>query len=453
MKTLSTGLLAAFAASALQAASVQQVIVRQQWPWSTDVKVEYKLAELGAGEYVDLDVKVYDGATLIGDTTAVGSTLRQHIKGNTSGISSATGSFLIDPIGAFGTAKAEMSQFKVQLSASTAPKAMEVIYKIVCLTNGIVTDVTRSDIKNGLYGSYVTDYGQLGEGFTAPLLSEWGEETLIWTGVAADNKYKTTHMVFRKIPAAGKTFTMGNASDSTVSRPAKLTKDYWMGVFEVTQGQMFAAGAGTAQAIDSSCVPANRLYFADFIGWDYRWVPSSNDTYGGLVGKIRTMTTNAGALLDVSVPSAAQWEFAARGGTATGLPTGKTYETDAAKKADIKLIGECYASAAVDVGQFKPNAFGLYDTVGNVSELECDYYVSDAVRTTNYETEQDLEDPLGPKSHTGLISCGGQAYFVNGTDPTSVNVWYRYALYDNTGDVGSHYALAQWVGCRLMIRE
>ena len=27
----------------LQAATVDQVIVRQQWPWSTDVKVEYRV--------------------------------------------------------------------------------------------------------------------------------------------------------------------------------------------------------------------------------------------------------------------------------------------------------------------------------------------------------------------------------------------------------------------------
>ena len=448
MKKFNAFLVSLLATAALNAAVIDQVIVRQQWPWSTDIKVEYRLLEVDAAHPVDLAVKAYNGDVELTLPEAA-------IKGDRYGISDGVGTLVIDPVAAFGTAKVALANFKVKLTVTDSPANInEVIYKIVCLTNGVVTDVTRSDIKNGLYGSYVTDYGQLGDGFTAPLLSEWGEETLVWTGVAADNKYKTTHMVFRKIPAAGKTFTMGNASDPTVSRPAKLTKDYWMGVFEVTRGQMFAAGAGTAEAVASSCVPANNLYFEDFIGWSYRWVPSSNDSYGGLVGKIRTMTTNAGALLDVSVPSAAQWEFAARGGTATGLPTGKTYETDAAKKVDIKLIGECYASEAVDVGQFKPNAFGLYDTVGNVSELECDYYVSDAVRTTNYETEQDLEDPLGPKSHTGQISCGGQAYFVNGADPGSVNVWYRYPLYNaNGGPDGSHYALAKWVGCRLMIRE
>ena len=42
-------------------AVIQQVIVRQQWPWSTDVKVEYKLAEVTAP--VDISVKAFNGET------------------------------------------------------------------------------------------------------------------------------------------------------------------------------------------------------------------------------------------------------------------------------------------------------------------------------------------------------------------------------------------------------
>ena len=53
--------LAAFAAfaTAAQAAKIEQVIVRQQWPWSTDVNVEYKLS--GVTGPVDVAVTAYDG--------------------------------------------------------------------------------------------------------------------------------------------------------------------------------------------------------------------------------------------------------------------------------------------------------------------------------------------------------------------------------------------------------
>ena len=43
-----------------------------------------------------------------------------------------------------------------------------------------------------------------------------------------------------------------------------------------------------------------------------------------------------------------------------------------------------------DVGQKKPNAFGLYDVAGNVSEWVADYYKDD------YYTASPLKDPTGP---------------------------------------------------------
>ena len=43
MKKFNAFLVSVLSAVALNAAVIEQVIVRQQWPWSTDVKVEYKL--------------------------------------------------------------------------------------------------------------------------------------------------------------------------------------------------------------------------------------------------------------------------------------------------------------------------------------------------------------------------------------------------------------------------
>ena len=47
------------AAFSLEAADIGQVIVRQQWPWSTDVKVEYTLSNVT--EPVDVKVRVFNG--------------------------------------------------------------------------------------------------------------------------------------------------------------------------------------------------------------------------------------------------------------------------------------------------------------------------------------------------------------------------------------------------------
>lgn len=40
MKKLVVSLLAALGVQLLPAAVIEQVLVRQQWPWSTDVKIE-----------------------------------------------------------------------------------------------------------------------------------------------------------------------------------------------------------------------------------------------------------------------------------------------------------------------------------------------------------------------------------------------------------------------------
>ena len=50
---------AMMAAASLGAAQIDEVIVRQQWPWSTDVKVEYKIS--GVTSPVNVGVKGYDG--------------------------------------------------------------------------------------------------------------------------------------------------------------------------------------------------------------------------------------------------------------------------------------------------------------------------------------------------------------------------------------------------------
>ena len=54
-----TILAALLASAAAHGAAIEQVIVRQQWPWSTDVKIEYRLS--GVTSPVDISVKAYNG--------------------------------------------------------------------------------------------------------------------------------------------------------------------------------------------------------------------------------------------------------------------------------------------------------------------------------------------------------------------------------------------------------
>ena len=189
------------ACASLNAAVIQQVIVRQQWPWSTDIKVEYKLAEVTNA--VDISVKTYNGDVELGS-----SNLASAITGDIYGISeSGIGQFVIDPVKAFGNQKVAIADFRVELELNdSAANIGEVLYKIFDLTDGSCTDVTRADLLNGKYGTVETDYTAF-TGFNTPV-----SDVVIWTGVTNKEEYATTKLVLRKIPAAGQTFTMGSPS-------------------------------------------------------------------------------------------------------------------------------------------------------------------------------------------------------------------------------------------------
>ena len=147
MNKLVYSFMAILAAAALRAdtAAVEQVIVRQQWPWSTDIKVEYKLSGVDIEHPVNLGVRAFNGETEIDSDVLAGA-----IKGDVYGLCEAgVGEILIDPKAIFGEGRVALNNFKVQLSVSPSDSnAGEVIYKIFDLTteNGTFhcKDVTRA---------------------------------------------------------------------------------------------------------------------------------------------------------------------------------------------------------------------------------------------------------------------------------------------------------------------
>lgn len=88
------------------------------------------------------------------------------------------------------------------------------------------------------------------------------------------------------------------------------------------------------------------------------------------------------------LPTEAQWEYAARAGTQTSFFWGERAE-DGARYANVrdeqarrrfKDVGQTLpfddgAALVTKVGSYRPNAWGLYDTVGNVLEWVEDAYV------------------------------------------------------------------------------
>ena len=93
------------------------------------------------------------------------------------------------------------------------------------------------------------------------------------------------------------------------------------------------------------------------------------------------------------LPTEAEWEYACRAGTRTAYFFGDNITENDANYTDSKIRG------LVTVGNYKPNAFGLYDMHGNVWEWCEDWQ--------KYHPPGALTDPKGPTTGDFRVLRGG----------------------------------------------
>ena len=183
--------------------------------------------------------------------------------------------------------------------------------------------------------------------------------------------------------------------------PVRITRAFWMGVHAVTQAQF--------QAVTGS----NPSHFVpDLDEADTSRFPVESVTWEQADQFCRALTrrerVEAGGW-EYRLPTEAEWEYACRAWTSTRWPFhfGKRIDDTLANFDSRRLYPKHYDPARpivghpVEVGRYRPNAFGLYDMHGNVDEWCSDWFAS-----TYYE-ESPPDDPTGPEGSESKCYRGG----------------------------------------------
>ncbi|MDR2442684.1 MAG: formylglycine-generating enzyme family protein [Deltaproteobacteria bacterium] len=203
--------------------------------------------------------------------------------------------------------------------------------------------------------------------------------------LAQSDVIKTTlGFTFVKIPAGS--FTMGYGEgffgDGEYEKPGhqvKITKAFYLSAYEVTQAQ-WSQVMGTNPS-NRRRAPTNPV---ENVSWN-----EANE----FLAKLSQIDGRKYRL-----PTEAEWEYAARSGSNTAYHFGN----DPAKLSEYGWCGESFLEGGSHpVGQKKPNAFGLYDMNGNLSEWVEDWFME------KYYFDSPANDPKGPGLGTDKVHRGG----------------------------------------------
>ncbi|MCP4108120.1 MAG: SUMF1/EgtB/PvdO family nonheme iron enzyme [Desulfobacteraceae bacterium] len=186
------------------------------------------------------------------------------------------------------------------------------------------------------------------------------------------------------------TFTMGSPenekgrdSDEKQHR-VTLTKGFYMQTTEVTQRQWKA-------------IMGSNL--SNFKGCEE--CPVENVSWNDTQEFIKKLNQKGEGVY--SLPTEAEWEYAARAGTDTPFYFGKCLSTDQVNYNGNYPLKGCpkgeYRKKTTPVASFKANLWGLYDMHGNVWEWCQDWY-------SNYPSTA-VSDPSGPKTGSLRVNRGG----------------------------------------------
>jgi len=360
---------------------VENIAVRQRWPWNGLVDITYDVVSDNPGVKVNIHANGRDGANnrSVRMATLTGDGVGERV-GPGRGYRMTWDSAKDAP--ALNT-----EDFTVSLQAVSGHP----LYVVVDLSEGY----------SPAYPSYPVYY-----------LDK--EPDGGWT-----DEYKTTKMVLRLIKPG--VFMMGSPEvevgrrDNEDLHEVTLTQYFYIGVFRVTQKQWELVMGTDPSENKGDMRPVARVYYEDIRGSSLgnQWPVSDAVDSTSFMGRLRTRTP-----FKFDLPTEAQWEYASRAGTVTALNNGKNLS--GATCINMDEVGRYTFNwhdgkggyiYYTNVGLYLPNAWGLYDMHGNVLEWCLDWHSEKLGETA----VTDPKGPTVPLAYNFRITRGG-GYTFDATD-------------------------------------
>lgn len=227
----------------------------------------------------------------------------------------------------------------------------------------------------------------------------------------------------------GGTFQMGNPGYATPVHTVTLSS-FYLGKYEITQKQ-YKAITGTNPSYFKNWLDDNfpvedvtwfdAIKYCNGLSISQGLPVSYKENTGELLDSSGNVTTDITKVKGYRLPTEAEWEFAAKGGS--NFPD---YEFSGSDRPDYAGWYKSNAAEKIhNVGLKQPNGLGIFDMTGNVSEWVTDWY-------TNYSVSTQV-NPYFSTGGSNRLQRGG-SWFDNssllmdsGRNPVTPNLFDRYS--------------------------
>ena len=224
------------------------------------------------------------------------------------------------------------------------------------------------------------------------------------SGISPLQNEAMTSILDKMILVEGGDFIMGNdynnvdyftEQDSLSRNPHRVNlSNFYISKYELTQQEWEAFFP-----LEGKCIEYGENKAIDMLSWED--AQSFCDTLSSITG------------LDVSLPTEAQWEYAARGGKKSKgyIFSGHTFDIR-----EVAWTSYDELTSGHEIGGKRGNELGLYDMTGNVSEWCKDYYAE-------YDSTSSI-NPQGPKTGIYKVIRGGDFRIQNFYDMKVTTRYY-----------------------------